>query len=209
MIYRGPNFFAIVWFSSSPIPFPHLPCASCLSFSVFMCIVGQAYRRERGSRGGWGRSQIIRRPESLVLYKIIQYSLISSIYPPKPERRHGFTRVPVHAFPAWRSSWRCFVYIGNRSSPTPTPEQVVWSVRAGGMDRPSRKKSHPAGSLSSSQPGGPPNWVSPLHCKKRLADFPSQAGTSLTKLSLAGNYLIIPGQGEFSKWHPGWGQKIR
>jgi hypothetical protein len=26
----------------------------------------------------------------------------------------------------------------------------VWSVRAGGMDRPSRTKSHPAGSLSSS-----------------------------------------------------------
>ncbi len=30
------------------------------------------------------------------------------------------------------------------------------------MDRPSRTKSHPAGSLSSSQPGGPPCWASPL-----------------------------------------------
>ncbi len=49
-----------------------------------------------------------------------------------------------------------------------------------------------------------------LHCKKRLAVFPSPAGVSLTKLSLAGNnlnlfkfislnliYLIIPRQGEF------------
>ncbi len=40
--------------------------------------------------------------------------------------------------------------------------QVVWFVWAGGMDRPSRTKSHPAGSLSSSQPGGPPCWTSPL-----------------------------------------------
>ncbi len=36
----------------------------------------------------------------------------------------------------------------------------------------------------------------PLHCKKRLDVFPSPAGTSLTKLSLAGNNYIIPGQGE-------------
>ncbi len=34
-----------------------------------------------------------------------------------------------------------------------------------------------------------------LHCKKRLAIFPSPAGISLTKLSLAGNN--IPGQGKF------------
>ncbi len=36
-----------------------------------------------------------------------------------------------------------------------------------------------------------------LHCKKRLAIFPSSAGMSLSKLSLAGNNLIIPLQGEF------------
>ncbi len=35
-----------------------------------------------------------------------------------------------------------------------------------------------------------------LHCKKSLAIFPSPAGMSLTKLSLAGNNLIIPGHGE-------------
>ncbi len=33
--------------------------------------------------------------------------------------------------------------------------------------------------------------------KKRLPVFPSPAGMSLTKLALAGNNLIIPGQGEF------------
>jgi hypothetical protein len=37
-----------------------------------------------------------------------------------------------------------------------------WSAMAGGMDRPSRTKSHPAGSLSSSQPGGSPCWAGPL-----------------------------------------------
>ncbi len=30
---------------------------------------------------------------------------------------------------------------------------------------------------------------------------------SLTKLSLAGKNLIIPGQGEFGKWLPGWGRE--
>ncbi len=38
-----------------------------------------------------------------------------------------------------------------------------------------------------------------LHCKKRLVVFPSPGGMSLTKLSLAGTNLIIPGQGEFGK----------
>jgi hypothetical protein len=36
-----------------------------------------------------------------------------------------------------------------------------------------------------------------VHCKKWLASFPSPAGMSLTKLSLAGNNLNIPGQGKF------------
>ena len=44
-----------------------------------------------------------------------------------------------------------------------------------------------------------PATVSALHCKKRLATFPSPAGTLLTKLSLGGNTLIIPAEGEFGK----------
>jgi hypothetical protein len=44
---------------------------------------------------------------------------------------------------------------------------------------------------------------------KRLAIFPSPALMSLTKLSLAGNNLIIPGQGEFRKWQSGWGRENR
>ncbi len=48
-----------------------------------------------------------------------------------------------------------------------------------------------------------------MHCKKSLVVFPSPARVSLTKLSLAGNYLIIPGRGEFGKWPPGWGRENR
>jgi hypothetical protein len=47
-----------------------------------------------------------------------------------------------------------------------------------------------------------------LHNKKRLPIFSSPAGM-LTKLSLAGNNLIIPGQGEFGWCHPGWGRRNR
>ncbi len=36
-----------------------------------------------------------------------------------------------------------------------------------------------------------------LHCKKRLAVFPSPAGMSLAKLYLEVKNLVIPGQGEF------------
>ncbi len=46
-----------------------------------------------------------------------------------------------------------------------------------------------------------------LHCNKRLLIFPSSAGMSLTNLSLAGNNLIFPGQGEFGQWHSGWGRE--
>ncbi len=46
--------------------------------------------------------------------------------------------------------------------------------------------------------GAPPVSTTPAasmppHCRKRLSFFPSPAGMSLTKLSLAGNNLIIPG----------------
>jgi hypothetical protein len=38
-----------------------------------------------------------------------------------------------------------------------------------------------------------------FYCKKRLAIFSSPAGMSPSKLFLAGNNLIISGQGEFGK----------
>jgi hypothetical protein len=36
-----------------------------------------------------------------------------------------------------------------------------------------------------------------VHCKKRLAVFPSPAGMSPTKLSVAGIVKIVPRQGDF------------
>jgi hypothetical protein len=49
-------------------PLPPLPPSNCLSFSVFLCVGGLAYWRERG-KGGRARSQIIRPRKSLALYK--------------------------------------------------------------------------------------------------------------------------------------------
>jgi hypothetical protein len=43
----------------------------------------------------------------------------------------------------------------------------------------------------------PPPVTAQVHCKKRFAIFPSPAGMSLIELSLDGNNLIIPAQGEF------------
>ncbi len=42
--------------------------------------------------------------------------------------------------------------------------------------------------------------------KKCYRFFRPQPG-SLTKLSLVGKSLIMPGQGEFGQWHPGWGRE--
>jgi hypothetical protein len=62
MIYRGSSFLAVVWFGSCLIPLWYL-------FSVFLWFACRAYWREREVGRGWGRSQIIRRRESLVICK--------------------------------------------------------------------------------------------------------------------------------------------
>jgi hypothetical protein len=41
-----------------------------------------------------------------------------------------------------------------------------------------------------------------IHCIKSFRIFLSPA-----RMSLAGNNLFIPGQREFSQWHPGWGRE--
>ncbi len=67
MIYRGPGFQSrVIWLL--PHPLPLLPSVSCLAFSVSLCFGGRAYWQERGG-GRRGRSQSVRRRESLVLYK--------------------------------------------------------------------------------------------------------------------------------------------
>ncbi len=57
-------------------PNPPLRSASFLSFSVFLCVVGRAYWRERGAGRGWTWSRIIQLQESLALYnRSIVYTL--------------------------------------------------------------------------------------------------------------------------------------
>ncbi len=65
MNYRGPGFLAVIWFGSLPIPFPTSKLSLFLSLK---CVAGQAYWREKG----WARSQFIRPPESLSLYKSVK-----------------------------------------------------------------------------------------------------------------------------------------
>jgi hypothetical protein len=67
MIYKGPSFLAVVCFGSMPTPSSPLPSASCLSFSVFLCV---AVQLTDGGGKGWALSRIIRPPqESLAIYK--------------------------------------------------------------------------------------------------------------------------------------------
>ncbi len=54
--------------SASLSPTSPLPSATCLSFSVFLCVSGPAYCRERG-KGGWRRRPIIQPREGQALYK--------------------------------------------------------------------------------------------------------------------------------------------
>ncbi len=50
--YIGEAFPSSYYLAPSPLP-THLPSASCLSFSVLLCVASQAFWRERGE-GVWG-----------------------------------------------------------------------------------------------------------------------------------------------------------
>jgi hypothetical protein len=69
MIYRGPGFLAVLSVGPSPNPSHPLQSASCLCFSVFLCVADRGYWQERWGRRGWWRSKLITSQESLVLYK--------------------------------------------------------------------------------------------------------------------------------------------
>jgi hypothetical protein len=73
-------------------------------------------------------------------------------------QREGVGLLEYHVMPSFRDVAHDGVLCTFSNRSAPDPGYVVWSVRAGGMDRPS----HPAGSLSSSQPGRPPCWASSL-----------------------------------------------
>ncbi len=89
ILYRGPGFLAVVWYGSSPLHLtpPH-PSASCPSFSDFLCVAGRAYWQECG---GGGRSQIIRRWESIVLHNTFNnLSWYSSMFRPFQAKSKGW-----------------------------------------------------------------------------------------------------------------------
>jgi hypothetical protein len=66
IIHRGSGFLAIVWFGSSPTPFP-LSHEQVVSLSDFQCVADSPVELTDGR--GWARSQIIRPLDSLALYK--------------------------------------------------------------------------------------------------------------------------------------------
>jgi hypothetical protein len=54
MIYRGPGFLAVVWFSSSPIPFPPYPISSLYLFISLPVLSPVELTGRRGGGGGGG-----------------------------------------------------------------------------------------------------------------------------------------------------------
>jgi hypothetical protein len=76
-----------------------------------------------------------------------------------PAQKEGTGLLEYQAVPSLRDVAHDGFLCTFSNASCPRPGQVVWSVKAGGMDRPSRTKSHPNGSLSSSQPCGPPCWA--------------------------------------------------
>jgi hypothetical protein len=76
MISRGPGFLAVVGFGSFPNPSLFLNHQKVVSLSQSSCVSLAELTDRRGGRG-WGRSQSIRRRESLILY----YSILSATCP--------------------------------------------------------------------------------------------------------------------------------
>ncbi len=75
MIFRVPGLRS--YDSATPTPFPPLPSANCLSFSVFLCVAGRAYCRERGGGGVWAWSQITKPYDHKKAWPSINHSVLS------------------------------------------------------------------------------------------------------------------------------------
>jgi hypothetical protein len=73
IIVEDQSFLWLYYSAPRPPPSPSLPSSSCLSFSVFLCVAGLAYWREREEEPNHTKAK-----KSGPLY-IIQYSLAYSI----------------------------------------------------------------------------------------------------------------------------------
>jgi hypothetical protein len=81
MIYRGPGFLAAPPPLHSPLP----PSASCLSFSVFLCVASRVYCDWRGEGGGGGaKSYDIEKAWPDINHSILSdsvYSEVKALFP--------------------------------------------------------------------------------------------------------------------------------
>jgi hypothetical protein len=68
MIYRGPCFFAVVWFGSTPTPLPPAPPSPVSSFPLFLSSFCVSPVQLTDGRGGWAWSRIVGQQGNLALY---------------------------------------------------------------------------------------------------------------------------------------------
>ncbi len=133
MIYRGPGYLAVVWSCSSPRqPPPPLPSASCLSFSVFLCVAQRGRRLEKRPNKearlvGWrkmtqpGEICVMIDASEGVLYRLAEPRAAKPVIKSKHELRG-------HAWQIFSSKWGAagwggiaYVYVWQECSHDPPP----------------------------------------------------------------------------------------
>ncbi len=192
----GPGFLAVVWFGSSPAPLPPFPVSK---LSLFLSL--PVCRRSSLLTGGGGKVWASEEPNHSTARSLALYKSFNTLC----------CRWLKNKFLHWRRGWR--MHHWRRGPPQVRRERRTFP-------RGWRRKGRPAAPWEWRRRGrmdGSWRWrrtesagihicslrthiINCLHCKKKV--IPSPAGMSLTKLSLSGNNLIIPGQGKFDKWHP-------
>ncbi len=91
MIYRGPGFLAVVWFGSSPTPFP-----PHVSLSQSSCVTTVEHTDRRGGGGrGWARSQVMR-PRKILALK--SFNTLWRLLSLGEKRRHFRTSLNKHFY---------------------------------------------------------------------------------------------------------------
>ncbi len=175
MIYRGPGILEFVWFGSSPIPFP----PSCSAF----CVPPVELPNGRRGRGvGWTAA---RKPGPL---KIIQYSLVYT-----KENVGPLQQREVDITCKW-SGKSFFTILGVRNKMWIVIENLPPSPKKTNQNYLNKCETVFFAKLSVYF------WANSINCctrmlhvcmlcpytvKKKLAVFPSPAGMSRTKVSLA------------------------
>ncbi len=98
MIYREPGFPAVVWFGSSPAPFFPISSVICVSFSVFLCVEGQANWQDGGGDVGGAKSNNGETAWSAINHSILSgfnYTCSVSLSSKALSRRRASSKDPV------------------------------------------------------------------------------------------------------------------